>query len=131
VRARGVSMRPTLRPGDGVRLERRAPRRGDVALVAVGGRLVLHRLVRRRSDRWLVWGDARPAPDGWVDAEAVLAVATARRTVPDGRWHPLDGRWQRLGALLGAPLARAARRVWAARPRAARGAQGGRPPFSR
>jgi hypothetical protein len=125
IRARGVSMRPLLRSGDRVRLEARAPRRGDVALVALDERLVLHRLVRRRGARWLVRGDARPRADGWVASDRILAVATARGRECRGgpHWQRLDGGAQRFAGLARAVLRRLASRVrpagWRARtPRA-------------
>lgn len=110
--ARGVSMRPWIRPGDRVRLERRPPRRGDVALVRCGGRLVLHRLRRRRRGRWLLQGDARTAPDGWIDARAVLGVAVAVARPADAlRWRALGAPWQRWLALGGVPVVSALRRA--------------------
>jgi len=111
---RGVSMRPWLRAGDAVLLVRRAPRPGDVALVRVSGRLVLHRLVRRRGGRWLVRGDARPCADGWVGPEAVLAVATGRRRRGEGPWRGMDGTGARALARVRAPLVRTLRRLRAA-----------------
>ena len=107
--ARGISMRPALRAGDRVRLALRAPRRGDVALVALADRVVLHRLVGRRGQRWLVRGDAHPRCDGWVESERILAVATGFRRGAESdhrnRWHRLDrapDRW--LGLLLASVL---------------------------
>jgi hypothetical protein len=91
--AAGVSMRPLLRAGDRVRLENRAPQRGDVALVALESGLVLHRLLRRRGGRWLLRGDARRRADGWIHGDQILAVATARRRVTT---HPGRGDWRRL-----------------------------------
>jgi len=105
IEARGVSMRPWLRPGDRVQLETRPPRLGDVALVRSSGRLVLHRLRRRRGRHWLVQGDARPRPDGWIEADAILGVAVARaRAAAPGRWARMDGAGQRWLALVAAPL---------------------------
>lgn len=116
IRVCGVSMRPWLEAGDEVRLGRRAPRRGDVALVVVRGRLVLHRLVRESAGCWLVRGDARARPDGWVEGQAVLAVALARRRGREAGkgWQPLGGPVARAGPLVGAPLLRALRRLRAA-----------------
>jgi hypothetical protein len=119
IEALGVSMRPWLRPGDRVRLEARAPRHGDVALALVGDRLVLHRLRRRATGRWLLQGDARRAADGWVPAADVLAVAVARSRrgrpgrAPGARteWRRLDSSWQRWLALGVAPLLGFARTV--------------------
>jgi hypothetical protein len=110
VRALGVSMRPWLRSGERILLERRAPRRGDVALVALEGRLLLHRLVRRREGHWLVAGDGRREVDGWVDEADVLAVATSRHR---GVWRRLDGPLRRGLGLALASLARPARQTLA------------------
>lgn len=111
----GVSMRPLLRAGDRVRLDRRVPRRGDVALVEVSKRVMLHRLVRRRRGRWLVRGDARSRSDGWIAAHQILAIVTARRREhgarPDPGWKRLDHPPARLLGLVAAPLGRLARRV--------------------
>ncbi len=111
IAALGRSMRPTLRPGDRVRLHRRRPRRGDVALALVGQRLVLHRLLRHRGGRWLMRGDARPRPDGWVTDADILAVATARRREGSESWQALDQPRARLGGLAVAPVFRAATTV--------------------
>ena len=122
--ASGVSMRPALRPGDRVRLERREARHGDVALVVASGRVVLHRLLRRRCGHWLVRGDARPAVDGWVSPEQVLAIATARRRnrgfARSADWQRLDRPLARWLGLSGAPLLRLLRR---ARAKLAQGAE--------
>jgi hypothetical protein len=117
LRAQGTSMGPWLRPGDRVRLEDRAPRHGDVALAVVRGRLVLHRLRRRRAGRWLLRGDARPRPDGWVGTHEIVAIAVARARSERG-WTRLDARWRRWLALGASPLLGVARR---ARARARRG----------
>lgn len=93
IRARGLAMRPFLEPGDGVRLERRSPRRGDIVLVALDERMVLHRLVRLRTKTCLVRADGAVTPDAWVHRDQVLAVATARRR--QGQ-EPVPGRWVRL-----------------------------------
>ena len=113
IRVLGVSMRPLLRAGDRIRLDRRAPRRGDVALVEVSERVMLHRLVRCRRDRWLVRGDARSSSDGWIAAHQILAIATARRreddTRPNARWKRLDHPPARALGLIAASLGRLAR----------------------
>lgn len=110
IRARGDAMSPLVRPGDRVRLQRRDPQAGEVALIAVGGRLVLHRLVRRRGDTWLVQADRPSAPDAWVHACQIIAIATDRLRAGDEHWTPLASE-RRLGralrdALLGAPQPR-------------------------
>jgi hypothetical protein len=120
LRVRGDAMGSWLRPGDRLRLERRAPRRGDVALVAVAGRVVLQRLVRRRGAGWLVRGDARAAL-AYVGDEQVVAVATARaRAQGASGWTRIDGVWGRAGALAFAPARRVAWALRRRRPRALR-----------
>jgi len=92
IRTRGRSMRPLLEPGDRVRLERRAPRSGDVALVEIGERLVLHRLVRPQGETWWVRGEQASAGIGRVHRDQVVAIATERRRdaqEPPG-WRPLE-----------------------------------------
>jgi len=91
--AQGLSMRPALRPGDRVRLEARLPRRGEIVLAVAGKRLVLHRVLRRRGEAWLLRGDARRCADGWISASDILGVATVRART-GGRelgWRRLDG----------------------------------------
>mgnify|MGYP001812129487 CR=1 FL=1 len=85
----GVSMRPTILPGDSVHLVRAIPKRGSIALVVHDNRLWLHRLVRHRRGRWLLWGDARPRSDGWIDASQIVAVVRAKRG--GGRVRDLSG----------------------------------------
>ncbi len=121
VRALGSSMRPLLRPGDRVHLERRGPQRGDVALVRVGERILLHRLHQRRGACWLVRGDARRRFDGWVPEDHVLAVATSVQR--ERREIRLDRSRDRLLGLARARLAQALRfgRALVRNPRGARG----------
>ena len=91
IRTRGLAMRPLLEPGDRVRLERRAPRAGDVVLVEIGERMVLHRLVRRRGRTWWVRGENAAVALGCVHEDQVLAVATEclREARDRPRWLPL------------------------------------------
>jgi hypothetical protein len=120
LRARGDAMGAWLRPGDRVRLERRAPRRGDVALVSLEGRLVLQRLVRRRPGGWLVRGDARFAR-AFVGDDQIVAVATARARDRQARgWTRVDRLLDRAGALALAPARRVAWVLRRRRPRAGR-----------
>jgi hypothetical protein len=116
--AHGLSMRPALRPGDRVRLEARVPRRGEIVLAVAGNRLVLHRALRRRGGAWLLQGDARRRPDGWISGSDVLAVATARAAT-GGRtpvWKRVDGGRARAYGLFIVPLLafahRAPGRLW-------------------
>jgi len=133
--ARGISMRPALRAGDRVRLAQRAPRRGDVALVALADRVVLHRLVGRRGRHWRVRGDAHPRCDGWVEPERILAVATGFRRGAESddrnRWHRLDRAPDRWRGLLLARLVRGARGLRRGLPGPLRGRGVGAAPTSR
>lgn len=99
IRARGDAMSPLVQPGDRVRLQRRTPRAGEVGLISVGGRLVLHRLVRRRGKTWLVHADRLGTPDAWIHARQVVAVATDRLRAGELQWIAL-GRERRLARAL-------------------------------
>ena len=79
-RVTGDCMRPTLAPGDIVRVagvDRRRPRFGDVVLVATGEGLRLHRLVWRLPlvfSRWRTKGDRAAGFDGPLSPERALGT---------------------------------------------------------
>jgi hypothetical protein len=80
-RATGASMSPFIRDGDKVTLsplQGHTPRRGDVvACVGPGGqRLIVHRVVGKRGDSYLVKGDAASRVDGLVPREGILGCVT-------------------------------------------------------
>ena len=56
--ARGGSMWPWLRDGAVVRIDPRAPRRGEIAAAIHQGELILHRLVGESGGKLLLRGDA-------------------------------------------------------------------------
>lgn len=75
VRARGASMRPSLRDGDVITLTPRVhPRRGDVACAVRAGSLRLHRVVATEGERVLLRGDALLTDDGWFEPTEVYGV---------------------------------------------------------
>lgn len=81
-RARGGSMLPAIAPGD--RLAFRAcsadaVEPGQVVLIHYLGKLVTHRLVKRDGACVITRGDALPADDLPVDADAVLGVLVLHR----------------------------------------------------
>lgn len=88
--AAGGSMAPTIRDGDEVVVAPTAPEalgRGDIALYAVGPRLLAHRIVGDWTDargvRWFcLRGDNLERCDPPVPASAVLG----RVVQPVGRW---------------------------------------------
>lgn len=110
LRPTGSSMSPFIRDGDMVRLEKRALRRGSIALVDQHGDLWLHRLVANRDGRWLVRGDARTRPQEWIESEDILAVVTARRRADAVHWQSVSS-----------PTARATGMAWSTVSRAFRG----------
>jgi hypothetical protein len=84
VQATGASMWPLITPGDWIRVDGGgAPQVGDVVVVAVGPRLVAHRLVERhgvgRRALLVTKGDAEAWADAPVPARAVLGVVGAVR----------------------------------------------------
>lgn len=81
VMASGQSMFPTIHNADDVLLSpmRRGVRRGDVVLVPLGPRLMLHRVVSTAPSSITTRGDARAADDRPMAPEDVLARAIAVR----------------------------------------------------
>jgi hypothetical protein len=100
IEARGDAMAPLVVPGDRVRLERRDPRPGEVALVALEGRLVLQRLLRRRGGVWQVHADRPSAQDAWVHERQVVAIATGRLRRGHRDWVQLAQDRSRLATAL-------------------------------
>jgi signal peptidase I len=90
VQATGASMWPLISPGDWIRVDGcHAPQVGDVVVVAVGPRLVAHRVVELhgtgRRALLITKGDAEAWPDAPVQARAALGVVGATRHERDGR----------------------------------------------
>jgi hypothetical protein len=80
-RAMGGSMYPMIENGDVltvVPLGRRAVSPGDVVefLHPGHGGLRVHRVVGRRNGAYLVQGDGRTEPDGWIPRENILGRVT-------------------------------------------------------
>jgi len=81
-RASGRSMFPAIRDGDTITispLEPGEPRVGQVAACRLpdNGRLVVHRVVRRRKGQALIKGDRVANADGWVPFADLLGAVTA------------------------------------------------------
>lgn len=79
--ARGFSMSPFIKDGDVITVEtlpRGAPRVGHIVAFRHprSGRLVVHRVVGRKGDAYLIKGDASPEGDGLVPADNILALVT-------------------------------------------------------
>lgn len=77
----GQSMQPTVRHADLVLVAplRRNVRRGDVVLVPLGPRLMLHRVAQLDEQRVVTRGDARERNDAPVDRDEIVARAIAVR----------------------------------------------------
>lgn len=82
VRFGGVSMRPTIEPGEPLRLVcgDRAPRPGDVIAFVSGDQVAVHRLLASsREGEWLVTiGDAHHLPDAPIRRDAVIGRVVRR-----------------------------------------------------
>ena len=101
-RAEGLSMWPTVVDGAIVEILPCDPRDagiGDVVLVDLGNKLVLHRVIRRPGRRVLLKGDARPVPDGEVPESAIIGRMEPR---------PWDRHMARLSPFVGGVL-----KIWA------------------
>jgi len=77
----GQSMHPTVRHADLVLVApvRREVQRGDVVLVPLGPRLMLHRVALLEGDRVITRGDARDRNDRPVPKKEIVALAIAVR----------------------------------------------------
>lgn len=122
----GQSMHPTVRHADLVLVAplRRGARRGDIVLVPLGPRLMLHRVALLEADRIITRGDARDRNDRPVPKEEIVALAVAVRR--DDRVTPL-GLTTRFGAAALARYIMGEAKRRARRLRAALGQGVGRP----
>lgn len=77
----GQSMHPTVRHADVVLVApvRGNVRRGDIILVPLGSRLMLHRVVYVENERVVTRGDARERNDAPVGTDEIVARAIAVR----------------------------------------------------
>ncbi len=75
-------MRPSIEPGEDLRIACGDPVSvGDVAVLVSGGRVIVHRVVAREKGWLITRGDAGALPDVPVPAEAVVGrVAGVRRS---------------------------------------------------
>lgn len=106
IEVEGGSMLPWLRSGDRVLVvPAHVAQRGDVALVLVDGRWVLHRVVRRDAASVTTRGDFNRGADAGGHGVRVVGIAVDAAR-PDGRrrWFP-RGRVGRAWARV-APVAR-------------------------
>ncbi len=81
----GSSMWPFVRSGDVVTLKPLTPRTGDVVIFLDDrGRLIVHRVVKRRKTQWVTRGDAAFDADPPVEDTNILGTVTAikRHGVP-------------------------------------------------
>jgi peptidase S24-like protein len=77
VRPRGHSMSPRVRDGQQVALRplrQDEPRRGDVVLVKVRGRVYLHLVKALESERVLI-GNNRGGTNGWTSRSSIFGIA--------------------------------------------------------
>lgn len=77
----GVSMTPFLHPGDTVylNLPQRNFRPGDIVLFTrPDGRYILHRIIKRRTDCFVLLGDAQQFRE-YVPESAIYAIVTSVR----------------------------------------------------
>jgi hypothetical protein len=93
----GVSMIPTIAPGEPVRLVcgPAPPGLGTVIAFIYQGRLAVHRLIAQSADgQWLVTrGDAHFLPDPPVRSTAVIGVVEATRSYAESGRRGVIARW--------------------------------------
>lgn len=99
--ARGQSMHPLIQDGDLITVRPVAHARirpGAVILYIVGGKLIAHRVIRRRSKRYITRGDAYRGLCERVDAADVLGIVDERER--NGDRDRIDRPWLRWSALI-------------------------------
>jgi signal peptidase I len=79
--ARGHSMTPAIRDGDHITLAPLAglcPGRGDVLAFRHPDRpqMLVHRVLRKKGDRFLIKGDNCSVSDGWIPYANLLGIVT-------------------------------------------------------
>lgn len=79
--ANGYSMTPAIRDGDTITLsplKDLLPRRGDVFAFRHSNQLqmLVHRILRKKGDRFFIKGDNCSVADGWIPAENLLGIVT-------------------------------------------------------
>jgi signal peptidase I len=79
--AKGFSMTPSIRDGDVITVSPLGggkPRRGDVVAFRhlESPRMLVHRVLRKKRDRFLIKGDNCSDADGWIPGENILGVIT-------------------------------------------------------
>jgi signal peptidase I len=81
--AGGYSMTPAIRDGDIITLSplgSRMPGRGDVLAFRHPERpqMLVHRVLRKKGNRFFIKGDNCSEADGWIPAENLLGLVTRR-----------------------------------------------------
>ncbi|MBN1663791.1 MAG: S24/S26 family peptidase [Deltaproteobacteria bacterium] len=79
--ASGYSMTPAIRDGDVITvspLKDIIPGRGDVLAFRHPEQphMLVHRVLRKRGNHYLIQGDNCPGADGWIPAENILGLIT-------------------------------------------------------
>ncbi len=77
---------------------------GSVVLANVGQRVVMHRLLWRKQQHYLIAGDACPYFDGWIERSVIVAQAVSWQTTTKSltlnnvwRWYQWIVAWLRHG----------------------------------
>jgi signal peptidase I len=91
--ARGYSMTPAIRDGDVIILSplgSQMPGRGDVLAFRHPGRpqMLVHRVLRKKGNRFFIKGDNCSEADGWIPAENLLGLVTRVERQGEARFWP-------------------------------------------
>ena len=91
-KVRGLSMFPTIRPGESVFVAplEREPKRGDILFFKDNqGRSIMHRVVKEQNQegQWVVMGDGYGRRFDLLSSEQILGQATFVER--GGKWLPL------------------------------------------
>lgn len=92
-KANGYSMTPAIRNGDIITVSPLANlsiKRGDVVAFRHPERpqMLVHRVLRKKGDHFLIKGDNCPTVDGWIPAENILGLITRVERNGKARFWP-------------------------------------------
>lgn len=88
LRVRGGSMAPSLRDGDVVCVRARPPRRGDLAVVRAGDRILCHRLLSVGRGHVTLLGESRATVERLAVPSEAQVIGRVDGVLRGGRFRP-------------------------------------------
>lgn len=88
LRVRGGSMAPSLLDGDVVSVQAAPPRRGDLAVVRAGDRLLCHRLLSSGRGHVTLFGESRAVVERLAVPSEAQVIGRIEAVLRGGRFRP-------------------------------------------